>query len=168
MLSKVVRELFGHLGDWCVCIFDNVLIAGDSHEEICERLELFLKVAKEKNVYLKLSKTWVGFKEVKFFGYYIKNGTYRMGDDRFEAVEKVEFPNVAKLKVETCKTAMRSFLGQSRIFAPHVPDYIVYSAPLDKMTSKDFVWEPEQWERDYANDFKVLKVKLKAAMTLFF
>ena len=62
VLSKVVRELFGHLGNWCICIFDNILIAGNTHQECYDRLEQFLKIAKEKSMYLKLSKTWLGSK----------------------------------------------------------------------------------------------------------
>ena len=71
------------------------------------------------------------------------------------------------MSVATCQTAMRSILGQIRIFAPHVPNYVVYSAPLDNMTSKQIVWDHKTWSRDYFKDFAEFKDRLKTAMILF-
>ena len=63
---------------------------------------------------------------------------------------------------------MRSFLGQTRIFQPHLPDYTNYSAPLDTMTSASFNWDPRSWDGvDYRLIFETFKSKLKDAMALF-
>ncbi len=165
VLQRCVREIFSSLGEWCLCLFDNVLIGGESYRQCYERLALFLERAERYNVYLKFDKTYLGFKETKFFGYVVCNGTYRMGEDRCAALDLIKFPEGSQA---TCQTSMRSFLGQTRIFQPHVSDYTEYSAPLDAMTSKSFNWDESSWQMDYRAIFSRFKEKLKEAMTLFF
>ena len=164
-LQEVMESMFGDLGDWCILLFDNVLIGGVSHEDIEQKMALFLERCDHYNVYLKLSKSFVGLKEVKFFGYNVCDGKYYLEGSRSEAIDLIKFPS-HKTKAANM-TAMRSFLGQTRIFQPHVPDYTTYSAPLEKLTSAAFDWDPETWKLDYKSIFDEFKAKLKEAMTLF-
>jgi hypothetical protein len=48
--------------------------------------------------------------------------------DRSEAIDLIKFPDEGTPAQWT--TAMKSFLGCTRIFQPHVPDYAFYSARL--------------------------------------
>ena len=69
ILQKAMQDIFGHLGDWCYLLFDNVLLGGTSYQDCYDKIHKFLDVARAANVYLKLEKSWFGLKEVKFFGY---------------------------------------------------------------------------------------------------
>ena len=125
-LQKAMDLMLGDLGrddenDWCHLLFDNILIGGDTPADCHTKLKLFLERAAKHNVYLKLEKTWLGYKEVKFFGYKVREGQFYLDEDRSTALDLVKFPagNTAQ-KI----TTMRSFLvGQTRIFQQHVPDY---------------------------------------------
>ena len=131
-----------------------------------QRRNFWLTECCEKsNCYLKIEKTWIGFREVKFFGYKVHDGRYYLEDSRAEAIDLIPFPN--KNSVSSNQTAMRSFLGQTRIFQPHVPDYTTYAAPLEKLASAKFNWDKSTWVEDYELIFEQFKAKLKGAMILF-
>jgi hypothetical protein len=166
VFQKTMMSIFDSLNDgceerWCFVLHDNFLIGSHSHEDSCAKLRLFLQRAREKNVYLKMEKTHIGHVKQHFFGYDIEGGGYSMSDDRSQVLEQVPFPSG---KPTVAATAMRSFLGQTRIFAPHVPDYTTFSGPLDEMTSKNFDWAESTWKRI----FDRFKARLKLAMKLFF
>jgi hypothetical protein len=164
-LQECMTIMFGTLGDWCSVLFDNILIGGRTEEELLENLTKFLDKAAEYNVYLKIQKTWIGFSEVKFFGYKVIDGKYYLEDSRAEAIDRIPFPSHTHSANNL--TAMRSFLGQTRIFQPHVPDYTAYAAPLEQMTSSKFDWDRTKWQEDFQGIFEKFKVKLKDAMVLF-
>jgi len=161
-----MQEMFGKLGPWCHLLFDNILIGADSYDDLLEKLDKFLAKAEEYNVYLKIEKSWFGFKEVKFFGYKVCGGNYYLEDSRSAAIDAIPFPN-PESSVKVKLTAMRSFLGQTRIFQPHVADYTAYAAPLEQMTSVNFDWDPSTWKVDYEATFQAFKDVLKTAMKLF-
>ena len=164
ILQKAMQDIFGDLGDWCYLLFDNVLLGGTSYKDCYEKLAIFLQRAAEFNVYLKIEKSWLGLKEVKFFGYLVREGCYYLEESRASAIDAIPFPSGTPA---TCQTAMRSFLGQTRIFQPHLPDYTTYSGPLDAMTSSTFNWNDSTWTEDYRSIFENFKLKLKGAMALF-
>ena len=80
ILQKAMQDIFGDLGDWCYLLFDNVLLGGTSYKDCYEKLAIFLQRAAEFNVYLKIEKSWLGLKEVKFFGYLVREGCYYLED----------------------------------------------------------------------------------------
>ena len=164
-LQECMTDMFGGMGDWCSLLFDNILIGGKTEAEMVENLGKFLERARKFNVYLKIEKTWIGFKEVKFFGYKVRDGKFYLEDSRAEAIESIPFP--ASPTLANNLTAMRSFLGQTRIFQPHVPDYTTFAAPLEKLTSLKFDWNKTTWTEDYELIFEQFKAKLKEAMILF-
>jgi hypothetical protein len=91
-------------------------------------------VAEKYNVYLKIEKSWFGYKVVNCFGYKVREGQYYLEDSRSKAIDLIPFPSGS---TQAKITAMRSFLGQTRIFQPHVADY-TFAAPLERMTSVNF------------------------------
>ena len=170
VFQRTMMEIFDSLNDgcderWCFVLHDNFLIGSHSHEDSVRKLRIFLQRARDKNVYLKMEKTHIGHMKQHFFGYDIEDGGYSMSPDRAKALEDVPFPSG---KPAAAATEMRSFLGQTRIFAPHVADYTLFSGPLDEMTSKNFNWEPDTWKRDYRAIFDQFKARLKLAMKLFY
>jgi exonuclease III len=170
VFQRTMMDIFDPLNDgceekWCFVLHDNFLIGSHSHADSVDKLRRFLQRARDKNVYLKMEKTHLGHVKQHFFGYDIEDGGYSMSPDRSKALEKVPFPSG---KPAVAATEMRSFLGQTRIFAPHVADYTAFSGPLDEMTSKNFDWDTAVWKRDYRAIFEQFKARLKQAMKLFY
>jgi hypothetical protein len=163
-LQQAMDDIFGDLGPWCHLLFDNILIGGVTPQDCYEKLSLFLDRAREFNVYLKIEKTWIGLKEVKFFNYMVTGGKFYLEESRSAAIDLVSFPTGTPAQNGR---AMRSFLGQTRIFQQHVPDYTAISSPLDKMAGKTFDWDESTWKLDYRDHFERLKKGLKTAMVLF-
>ena len=82
------------------------------------KLETFLDTCIKNNVKLKFSKSWIGFKEVNFFGYQCSHKSFKLTDDRKTAIMKMQFPTDGNI----CKK-MRVALGSGVFFSPFVPNY---------------------------------------------
>ena len=74
-LQYFVTQMFSDYAEWMICIFDNILILADDHEDLLRKFKLFLERFELHNVILKFTKTWIGFITVKFFGYEIEPGS---------------------------------------------------------------------------------------------
>ena len=68
ILQETMNRIFSDFGDWCIFIFDNLLVLATDYEDAYIKTEKVIDRCKEYNLYLKFSKTWLGFREVKFFG----------------------------------------------------------------------------------------------------
>ena len=90
---------------------------------------------------LKMTKTWLGFPTVKFFGYLCRKGAYELTEDRKQSLTQIPFPSTLK--------AMQSFLGFALFFKPFMMNYSRLAAPLHDMTRKYFNWDPTSWSVDY-------------------
>ncbi len=52
-LQEKMDEMFGDLGEWCIPIFDNVIIGAHSYDECVEKSKLFLERCRHHNFYVK-------------------------------------------------------------------------------------------------------------------
>eukprot|EP01032_Pedospumella_encystans_P029575 gene29575-33395_t len=136
VLNDYMKEIFGDF-PWCIAIHDNLLLLGKSYEDIFVKLEIFLDRCIERNIYLKLSKCNFGVKEVSFFGYLCRAGSYNLDEQRRTCLQLRPLPQT--------KTAMASFLGAAQFFLPFVKHYASLAAPLHDMTRKTFEWSAEPW-----------------------
>ena len=51
-----------------------------------------LQSCKEYNTYLKYSKSYIGYRTAKFFGYEVSKGQYRLTPDRLAEIDKILMP----------------------------------------------------------------------------
>ena len=63
---------------------------------------------------------------------------------------------------------MHSFLGSALFFASFTPHFATLSAPLYKMTHKDFIWNPDKWTRDYHADYTAMKKAITDCVANFY
>ena len=97
--------------EWAIIvIFDNILICASDYDELYERIDIALVLCIKYNVTLKMGKTWLGFQEVKFFGYVCRKGSYELVAERKVALNQISFPTSTK--------GMQSFLGFALFFKP--------------------------------------------------
>ena len=160
-LQAAADDIFGEFGDWCIAIFDNLLVLATDYEDAYRKTEIILNRCIERNVYLKFSKTWLGFDHAKFFGYICRHGSYELGQDRKQTLQEVAFPNSVK--------QMQSFLGAALFFKSFIPHFSTLTAPLHDMTKQAFNWSDEStWTIDYRTKFNEVKLALMNATSNFY
>jgi hypothetical protein len=69
ILQEVMMDVYSEFSDWAIVIFDNLLVLATDYDEAYKKVQLILKKSAERNMILKMKKTWLGFKKVTFFGY---------------------------------------------------------------------------------------------------
>jgi hypothetical protein len=160
ILQKAMSEIFNDFSDWSIVIFDNLLVMADDYEDAYAKAEKILDRCIQHNIYLKFSKTWLGFPEANFFGYVCKAGGYELSEARKKTIMDFPFPKNVK--------QMQSFLGTALFFKSFVPHYASEAAPLYDMVKKDFNWDESTWSVDYRQLFERFKLAVIAAMGIHY
>ena len=160
MLQRTVTDIFKPHLDWLIVIFDNFLVCATDFDDLHKKLKIVIHICHEYRMILKFKKTWIGVREVTFFGFKVYDGKWELSEKRIEAIKAIIFP--------TSKKLMQSFLGAALFFHHHIPNYSEWVAKLYEMTREDFVWKPEQWTFDYPGHFEKFKEALLASYTLHF
>ena len=161
ILQQVMDSIFFEWRDWCIVIFDNLLVCGHDYLDLYNKFEKVLHKCTEKNIKLKLSKSNIGVTRVKFFGYLIEDHKYYLDDERKQALLDIPFPKTVK--------QMQSFLGTAIYFQPFVMDYAMLAEALYQLTTKAVnIERHETWARDYLHDMKVFKKAITDSMALYF
>jgi hypothetical protein len=120
-----------------VVIHDNMLVLCKDCEDAYEKLMKVIRRCKERNLYLKLSKSMFGVRKVNFFGYECEGGTYSLSEERKLAVTSIPFPRDTK--------SMQRFLGSSMYFKPFIFKYSDKTALLNEMVHRDYEWDEKLW-----------------------
>ena len=167
VLQANMREIFKDFREWCVVIFDNFCIGGDSYEDIFEKFKRFARRCIDYNIVLKFSKCFFGWRDVMFFGYKCDGEGYQIDDDRKAAVRAIPFPTGLTPKIRT--TRMQAFLGFALYFSYFVEHYSILAAPLYDMTVKGFDWDESKWLNvDYRALFDAFKELLCDSFKLIY
>ena len=160
ILQNAARELFADFEEWTISIFDNLLVMAHDYADAYRKLELVLDRCIERNVFLKFTKSWLGFDHAKFFGYLCRHGSYELDDERKLSITSIPFPNTLK--------KMQRFLGAALFFRSFVPHFSTLTAPLHDMTRQEFDWRhPDRWPQDYNKVFVDLKSALISAHKVY-
>ena len=165
-LQKVVSDIFADFGDDVIVAFDNLLLLCNSIEHGNALLKKLLMRCRERNVFLKLSKTNIMVKECNFFGYKVtcaddtgRKGTIAIADDKREQIDAMPFPTNVK--------QMRSFIGSTVYYSNFIPHYSTVMAPLVDMTTDKFTsWNDEAVMTTKREAFQAYKDALASAMFL--
>ena len=160
-LQSIVSKVFEDFSDWLICIFDNILLLAYDYADAYAKFERVLDRCIDRNVFLKFSKSWLGFDKANFFGYVVKNKCFELSKERKNGVMEIQFPRSLKL--------MQSFLGEALFFKSFVPHYSELTAPLHDMTRKDFNWSDRStWQHDYEQVFEAFKQALYNSLSLYY
>ena len=159
VLQHIVNIIFGDFSDWCIFIFDNILVLCTDYADAFVKLQRIINRAAEYNMVFKMAKTYLGFKSCTFFGYKVSAGSYEITAQRKESISKFQFPFDIK--------SMQRFLGVANYLKPFVKNYSELTAPLHDMTHKDFAWSNKaSWTVDYESHFELFKAALLNAQAL--
>jgi len=161
ILQETVSKIFEDFSEWTIAIFDNLLVLAHDYDDAYKKLERIMDRCIEYNLYLKFSKSWLGFDQVHFFGYDCKYQSYALSDDRKKTLS--EYPPPKTLK------HMQSFLGAALYFKNFVPHFSTLAAPLHEMTKKDSRWpEGSTWTPALTQSFEVFKSALLQSFELYY
>jgi hypothetical protein len=159
-LQETIRDLFVDFSEWAIMIFDNLLILANDPTDLYDKIEKVIRRCSERNVKLKMAKSWLGFEEVNFFGYVCKHKSYQVSPDKKTALAEIPMPDNTK--------KARSLLGKGVFFASFTPKYSDLVAHLPDMTKSNFVWDPDKWKYDYVQEYKDFIKGLQDACELFY
>ena len=68
LLQRAVMQIFDEFDDFCICIFDNILLLCNGIDDGIEKFRKVISKCSKHKVVLKFAKSWIGFQECKFFG----------------------------------------------------------------------------------------------------
>lgn len=160
ILQETVRKIFKECEDWAIVIFDNMLILAENEQDGFEKFKRIVEISQKHNLKLKMAKSWLGFKEVNFFGYVCKHKSYQVSPDKKEALGLLQFPTDVK--------KARTLLGKGVFFSGFTPKYSDLVAHLPDMTKKTFNWDKKTWKHDYEQEFAHFVQGLQEACDLFY
>lgn len=152
VLQETISNIFREFDEWIIAIYDNLLVLAHDFDDAYRKLELVLQKCIQHNLYLKFSKSWLGFRKVNFFGYVCSQHGYELSDDRKKKMEEYQPPQTLK--------QLQSFLGASLYFKPFVAHFSTLAAPLYDMTKNDTVWNTSTWTAERIAAFDAFKLAL--------
>jgi hypothetical protein len=118
-----------------------LLVLATDLQDGYDKVKIILKRSAERNMILKLKKTWLGQRKVTFFSYECSAGSYAMSADRIKSIQVSAMP--------TSRKSMKRFLGCSGFFLPFMPNYSDLTCQLNDMAHQDFDWTKSTWKLDY-------------------
>jgi hypothetical protein len=85
-----------------------------------------------------MKKTWLGFREVDFFGFKISAGQVRMHPSKLQKIQELPFP--------TNKAMAQKVNGVLQFSSRLIPNFHLYSPILSDMMKDNFDWDRETWK----------------------
>jgi hypothetical protein len=111
-----MKQIFHGIDDHMLIIFDNMVIGANSLAELKSRFAAFVERCIEKNVYLKLSKSWFAVTSVNFFGYVVDKSGFKFDETRLQGIQDYVFPSERTTALQV--KAMQRFLGVCNFYRP--------------------------------------------------
>ena len=137
LMEKVLEGL---INDACLLYLDDIIVYGDTFEEVYENLMKVMERLKKYNLKLKAKKCSLFKRSVKFLGHLVSGDGIACNPDKIKAVTDIGPPND--------KTGVRSILGLGNYYRRFIKDYSLITFPLQQLTHSDaeFVWRKEHDE----------------------
>ena len=160
ILQRMVTSIFEDYTEWCICLHDNMLVLCTDVQDGLAKLDKIIDRCIERRVVLKLAKSWIGFQEVKFFGYKVTPGKYELDEERKQGVLASPMPTSTK--------QMQRFLGVAVFFNEFIPNFAGETARLYDMIKTSFNWDKKTWTTDYEAEFERVKQVLAGSVAKYF
>ena len=137
----------------CVRMADNMILGGDTPEEVAKNYELVLKLCGGAGLTFKASKTIICPQKVNILGRIWENGVTRPSDHLTDTLSKASPPSTVK--------QMRSFLGGAKQMKENLPNYSELFHPLEKITSGRKSGEKIIWNENLRDAFTKVQKAVK-------
>jgi hypothetical protein len=138
-------------------IVEDLLVASDTWEQHLGDVAEILRLATQHNVSINTTKIQFGRRVVKFGGFKVQGGHYRIDEDL--TADLRDFPR------PTTRTELRSFLGLVQQLGNFTPEITEMVAPLRGLNKNDVAW---QWTPEMEEAFTVTRRTLASPPYLTF
>jgi hypothetical protein len=137
--QRLMNELFGDMFWNGVLVYlDDILIHGNSFEEVYDRLTEVLKRLRGANLTLRLDKCDLFLRQIKYLGFIVGEGVLKPNPKKVEALRNAKIP--------TNVHEVRSLLGLAGFYRQFIDHYAIKAEPLTRLLRKSqkFYWGKEQ------------------------
>jgi hypothetical protein len=135
--QRMMNELLGELGEFCLVYQDDVLVFSKTFAEHKKNLKAVPEKFREAGLTLTAKKCQFGKSSVKFLGHVVSSNGIGMNPEKVDAIKACQVP--------TTRRQLRAFLGMIGCYSNFVERYADQAKPLYELTkpSKKFNWTPE-------------------------
>lgn len=119
--------LHGLIYNICEVYIDDIIIFGDTEEEILDRTKQVFERFRQFNIHIKRSKCRFGLESINYVGHVLSKAGISMSDERKAAVLGIPRPDTI--------AQLRTFLGMTGYFRQFIHNYSQIVVPLHAMNS---------------------------------
>jgi len=132
--------LDGLLKKACLLYLDDIIVFGDTFEEVYDNLTQVLLRLRKYNLKLKAKKCSLFKRSVKFLGHVVSEDGIACNPDKVKAVAEITAPKD--------RTGVRAILGLGNYYRRFIKNYCLITHPMQQLTHQDkpFIWTPEHDE----------------------
>ena len=139
----------------CICYLDDIVVFGETPEQLLENLDRVFTRLKEKGLKAKPSKCVLFRNPIDLLGHMVSADGIQPQPDRLAAIRDWPTPH--------CLCDVRAFYGLASYYRKFVRDFAKIAEPLSKMTKKN---TPFMWTDETEQSFEELKKALLDVDTL--
>lgn len=152
MESVVLKDLVNVI---CQVYIDDVVVYGDSEEELYENLRLVFQRLMKHKLRIKGCKSEIGTNSVKFLGSIVDANGIQIDPKRKQAIMDIAVPKNA--------STLRSFMGMAQYNMKFIEEYQELSKPLNELLKKNvkFIWTDV-----HQNAFEKIKIAIYSSSIL--
>jgi len=121
----------------CICYLDDIIVFGETPEQLMENLDRVFTRLKEKGLKAKPSKCVLFRSPIDFLGHMVSADGIQPQPDKLAAIRDWPTPH--------CLRDVRAFYGLASYYRKFVNDFAKIAEPLSRMTKKNtsFTWTDE-------------------------
>ena len=139
----------------CICYLDDIIVFGETPEQLMENLDRVFTRLKEKGLKAKPSKCVLFRSPIDFLGHMVSADGIQPQPDKLAAIRDWPTPH--------CLRDVRAFYGLASYYRKFVRDFAKIAEPLSRMTKKN---TPFTWTDETQQSFEDLKRALLDVDTL--
>jgi len=113
----------------CICYLDDIIVFGETPEQLMENLDRVFTRLKEKGLKVKPSKCVLFRNPIDFLGHMISADGIQPQPDKLAAIRDWPTPH--------CLRDVRAFYGLASYYRKFVKDFARIAEPLSRMTKKN-------------------------------
>ncbi|KAD7477163.1 hypothetical protein E3N88_00299 [Mikania micrantha] len=146
LMNRVCKP---YLDQFIIVFIDDILIYSKSEAEHKQHLRKILKLLKNEQLYIMLSKCEFWLREVQLLRHVINSEGIHVDPAKIEAIKNWDTP--------TTPTEIRTNVGLAGYYRWFISNFSKIAMPVTKLTQKS---EPFVWEQKQEDAFQTLKLKL--------
>jgi len=130
-------------------LHDDIIIAGETLEELHHRVELTVKRFHEHGLTMNMEKCIIGVKKLNFMGITLTSDGIKIADEKVKAITEAKRPEN--------KSELRSWLGLAQFCAKFIMNFAAVTSPLWDLTKEKSEWN---WTEQHEAGFNRIKKHL--------